>query len=196
MVKDNVIELLAKIAGWMMATYVIAKIIDTWYWAAVTAPSMGFTLMDFYSNNPGSAYGIWILIAEVGVCGILPAAILITEKGRKNQATLWTAVILATIGVLLNRWAMVLQVLAVPVMPFEDWFTYFPSWQEIATTILPVAYGVILVMISYRYLPIFPQEAELNPIEEEIAPPVEEAETVEEETKDAAPEGDLAPAEA
>jgi Ni/Fe-hydrogenase subunit HybB-like protein len=42
-----------------------------------------------------------------------------------------------------------------------------PSWQEVATTILPVAYGIILIMISYRYLPIFPQEAELNPIEEE-----------------------------
>jgi molybdopterin-containing oxidoreductase family membrane subunit len=35
----------------------------------------------------------------------------------------------------------------------------------VATTILPVAYGVILIMISYRYLPIFPQERELNPIE-------------------------------
>jgi Ni/Fe-hydrogenase subunit HybB-like protein len=191
LVKDNVIELLAKIAGWMMATYVIAKIIDTWYWAAVTAPSKGFTLMDFYSNNPGSVYGIWILIAEVGICGIVPAAILISEKGRKNQAALWSAVILAVIGVLLNRWVMVLQVLAVPVMTFENWFMYFPSWQEIATTILPVAYGVILVMISYRYLPIFPQEAELNPIEDPDAP-VEEAETLEEETTEAA----LAPAEA
>jgi hypothetical protein len=39
----------------------------------------------------------------------------------------------------------------------------------VATTILPVAYGIILIMISYRYLPIFPQEAELNPIEEEAA---------------------------
>jgi hypothetical protein len=29
----------------------------------------------------------------------------------------------------------------------------------VATTILPVAYGIILIMISYRYLPIFPQEA-------------------------------------
>jgi hypothetical protein len=28
----------------------------------------------------------------------------------------------------------------------------------VATTILPVAYGIILIMISYRYLPIFPQE--------------------------------------
>jgi molybdopterin-containing oxidoreductase family membrane subunit len=59
---------------------------------------------------------------------------------------------------------MVLQTMAVPVMPFDEWVLYIPSWQEVATTILPVAYGVILIMISYRYLPIFPQEKELNPI--------------------------------
>jgi menaquinone reductase, integral membrane subunit len=72
--------------------------------------------------------------------------------------------VLAIIGVCLNRWVMVLQTLAVPVMPFDQWVLYLPSWQEVATTILPVAYGVILIMISYRYLPVFPQEAELNPI--------------------------------
>ncbi len=161
LVKQNVIDLLAKISGWMLATYVVAKIIDTWYWAAVTAPSKGFTLMDFYSNNP--LYGIWILVAEIVVCGIVPALILITPKGRSNSALLFTAVTLACIGVLLNRWVMVLQVMAVPVLTFENWVMYLPSWQEVATTILPVAYGIILLMISYRYLPIFPQEQELNP---------------------------------
>ncbi len=163
LVKDNAIELLAKISGWMLLTYIIAKTIDTWYWATALAPSMGFTLMDFYSNNP--LYGIWILIAEIVICGFVPAAILITEKGRKNSVALWIAVILAVIGVCLNRWVMVLQVLAVPVMTFDKWAMYFPSWQEIATTILPVAYGIILISLSYRYLPVFPNEAELNPIE-------------------------------
>jgi molybdopterin-containing oxidoreductase family membrane subunit len=52
------------------------------------------------------------------------------------------------------------------VLPFDNWFTYLPSWQEVATTILPVAYGIIMISISYRYLPIFPQERELNPIDE------------------------------
>jgi molybdopterin-containing oxidoreductase family membrane subunit len=160
-----VVELLAKIAGWMLLTYILAKIIDTVYWAAVTAPAMGLTLMDFYSNNPGSAYGLWILIAEVGVCGVLPAVMLVTPRMRSNPGMRFIAVTLAVIGVCLNRWVMVLQVQAVPVLPFEGWFTYMPSWQEIATTILPVAYGIILISLSYRYLPIFPQEQELNPIE-------------------------------
>jgi molybdopterin-containing oxidoreductase family membrane subunit len=165
LVKDNAIELLAKISGWMILTYTIAKTYDTWHWFTVTAPSKGFTLMDFYSNNP--LYGIWILVLEIGICGLIPALILITDKGRKNSMTLWIAVILAVIGVCLNRWVMVLQVMAVPVMTFDHWAMYIPSWQEVATTILPVAYGIILIAISYRYLPVFPNEAELNPIEPE-----------------------------
>jgi molybdopterin-containing oxidoreductase family membrane subunit len=89
---------------------------------------------------------------------------------------------------------MVLQVLAVPVMPFIKWILYYPSWQEVATTLLPVAYGIILVAFSYRYLPVFPQEAELNPID----PPVGEVAPSELETASTpdAPEGDLQPAQA
>ena len=203
LVKDNVIELLAKISGWMIATYITAKIIDTIYWATVTAPSKGFTLMDFYSNNPGSFYGLWILILEIG-CGIIPAAILITSKGRKSQGALWLAVILAVIGVCLNRWVMVLQVLAAPVLTFENWALYFPTWQEIATTLLPVALGITMVALSYRYLPIFPQEQELNPLDPEPAvddgaaaqePPAAEAETAPEDQTETAP-GEPEPAQA
>jgi len=187
LVKDNAIELLAKISGWMLLTYTLAKLYDTWYWFTVTAPSKGFTLMEFYSNNP--LYGIWILVAEIGICGLIPAVILITDKGRKNSMTLWIAVILAVIGVCLNRWVMVLQVMAVPVMTFDQWVLYIPSWQEVATTILPVAYGIILIAISYRYLPVFPNEPELNPIE-----PLDEEETAVESPVEL--EQELKPAEA
>ncbi len=187
LVKDNAIELLAKISGWMLLTYTIAKLWDTWYWATVLVPSQGFALMDFYSNNP--LYGIWILVVEIGICGLIPAVILITDKGRKNSMTLWIAVTLAVIGVCLNRWVMVLQVMAVPVMTFDQWVLYIPSWQEVATTILPVAYGIILIAISYRYLPVFPNEPELNPIE-----PLDEEKTVVESPVEL--EQELRPAEA
>ncbi len=168
LVKDDVIDLLAKISGWMLATYIIAKIIDTLYWAVVTAPASGFNLMDFYSNNP--FYGIWILILEVVIGGVVPAAILITKKGRSHPAAFITALVLAVIGVSVNRWAMVLQVMAVPVLTFESWPMYLPSWQEVVTTLFPVAFGVIMIAFSYRYLPIFPQEQELNPISIETVP--------------------------
>jgi len=107
-------------------------------------------------------------------------------------------VILAVLGVCLNRWVMVLQVLAAPVLTFEKWVPYFPSWQEIATTILPVALGIIMVSLSYRYLPVFPQEPELNPLEPQPAPgglqKPEAAETRQEQAE--APEGKPEPAQA
>lgn len=187
LVKDNVVELLAKISGWMLAGYIIAKIADTIYWATVTAPARGFTLMDFYSDNP--LYGIWWLFLEIVICGIIPAAILITAKGRKTPVALVSALVLAVLGLCVNRWVMVLQVMAAPVLTFEKWALYYPSWQEVATTILPVAYGIIFIALSYRYLPVFPQEQELNPIE-----PVEsETETPAGENEDTAA---LTPAEA
>lgn len=161
LVKDNVVELLAKISGWMMGTYIVAKIIDTIYWASVTAPSKGFQISEFYANN--AFYGMWILIAEILFGGIIPALILILPSGRKNPKARLLAIVLAVTGVCINRWVMVLQTMAIPVMSFDKWALYYPSWQEVATTVLPVAYGTILIMICYRYLPIFPQEAELNP---------------------------------
>ena len=163
LVKETVVDLLAKISGWMILTYIIAKIADPLYWALVTAPAMGHTLMDFYSNNP--VYGIWILVLEIVLGGIIPAIILVIPRTRRNGYLRMMAIILGVIGVSVNRWVMVLQVMAAPVMPFDFWAMYYPSWQEVATTILPVAYGIILIALSYRYLPIFPQEPELNPVD-------------------------------
>ncbi len=183
LVKDNVIWLLAKISGWMMLTYAVAKTLDTIYWASVTVPEKGFVLSYFYTNN--ALYGYWILFVELVLCGWVPALLLVSRKTRENNKILWLAVILAVIGVSLNRWVMVLQVLAVPVLPFLQWVLYYPSWQEVATTILPVAYGIILISLSYRYLPIFPQEAELNPIE---PPPAAEAEETGPDTEPDSPE--------
>ena len=160
LVKDNVIHLLAKISGWMIFTYMIAKIIDTWYWAYYTAPGLGFELSHFYTSN--GFYGYWILVAEVIVCGVIPGLLLINKSTRENPSFRLIAIILAVVGVSINRWVMVLQIMAVPVMPFDTWALYIPSWQEVATTILPVAYGIILIAVAYRYLPVFPQELELN----------------------------------
>ncbi|MFZ5563918.1 MAG: menaquinone reductase integral membrane subunit QrcD [Thermodesulfobacteriota bacterium] len=160
LVGDAAINTLAKISGWMITTYIIAKIIDTIYWAAVTAPGhAGQTLGAFYANW---FYGYWMLIAEVVVGGVVPGLMLLSPRVRSNGKLLVTAAVLACVGVSLNRWVMVLQVMAVPVMPFDQWVLYFPSWQEIATTVLPVAYGVLLIAFAHRYLPVFPQEKELN----------------------------------
>lgn len=156
-------HLLAKISGWMITTYIIAKIIDTIYWATVTVPGLGLDIDHFYSNN--AFYGYWILFTEIIICGVIPGLLLIMKSTRENPTLRLLAIILGVIGVCLNRWVMVLQIMAIPVMSFDTWALYIPSWQEVATTVLPVAYGIILIAVTYRYLPVFPQEKELNAVQ-------------------------------
>jgi molybdopterin-containing oxidoreductase family membrane subunit len=54
------------------------------------------------------------------------------------------------------------QTIAFPAMPFDKWYTYVPNWAEIATSLMILAYGAVVVSLAYRYLPVFPQEAGLN----------------------------------
>ncbi len=72
------------------------------------------------------------------------------------------ACLLSCTGVVFNRFIFTVVSLALPVMPFDRFVTYWPSWQEWAPTIAVLAYGALIISLSYRYLPVFPQEKELN----------------------------------
>ncbi|MBK7931251.1 MAG: hypothetical protein IPJ98_28355 [Bryobacterales bacterium] len=55
---------------------------------------------------------------------------------------------------------MTVQTLALATLPFDEFLSYMPSWQEAATFLASVAYGVIVYSFSYRYTRFFPQEQE------------------------------------
>jgi molybdopterin-containing oxidoreductase family membrane subunit len=86
----------------------------------------------------------------------------LNKNMRVKPALLYTAGILACMGVAINRYVLTVQNLALPSLPFDQWVTYAPNWVEWAPCILVVAYGASLLSLSYRYLPVFPQEVELN----------------------------------
>jgi menaquinone reductase, integral membrane subunit len=161
LVPDNAIQLLAKISGWMLSIYMVLKIADTLVWIYDIAPRAGFKFMDFYREGP---YGVWLVVAELVVCGIIPAIMLMTPKMRENQVLLVIACLLNCTGVILNRFVFIIVTLAIPVMPFDRFFSYIPTWQEWAVGLAVVAYGFIVFSLSYRYLPVFPKEKELNPV--------------------------------
>ena len=116
------------------------------------------TLGDFYWGP----YGIWLLIAEIGICGVLPALILLSPAGRKSNFLLFGAFLLDIIGVSLNRFVMTIQAIAAPVMPFDKWQVYIPTVYEVAPILAMLAYCTLIISLSYRYLPLFPREKELN----------------------------------
>lgn len=159
LVDRSVYELIAKICGAFLCIYMVLKIADTLYWALVTAPGMGFKLTDFYK---GPAYGIWLLVTEILICGVLPAILLLTPATRQKNGILFGAFLLDCFGVCINRYVMTVQSIASPVMPFDHWDVYMPTMYEVVPSIALLAYIVIVVSFSYRYLPLFPRERQLN----------------------------------
>ncbi|NLI32728.1 MAG: polysulfide reductase NrfD [Deltaproteobacteria bacterium] len=160
LVDRSVYELLAKIVGTLLAVYITLKIIDTLYWALVLAPSFGFKLADFYL---GPVYGYWLLLVEIVIGGVIPAIILLTPQGRKSNGLMFSAFVLDIIGVTINRYVMTVQAIATPVMPFDRWEIYVPTIYEWLPGFALIAYCALIISVSYRYLPLFPREKELNP---------------------------------
>lgn len=159
LVKDSAKQLLARISGVILAVYIVLKLIDTIAWIYGPAQAAGFTLGDFYRAGP---YGIWILYLELGIFGVLPAILLNIPAVRKNNSGLIIASLLTCAGVVVNRFVMVVQTLAIPVLPFEKFVGYLPTWQEWAIALGVVGYAGLILSLSYRYLPVFPHEKELN----------------------------------
>jgi molybdopterin-containing oxidoreductase family membrane subunit len=160
LVPKNVYQLLAKISGWLLAGYMVLKIADTLVWIFDIAPRAGLSFMDFYK---GGSYGVWLLVAEIIVCGVVPAIILITPKYRENEQLLIFGCLLNCTGIVLNRFVFTVVTLAVPVMPFDRFWSYLPTWQEWGIAFAVIGYGFLVFSLSYRYLPVFPKEKELNP---------------------------------
>ena len=161
LVRREAISLLAKVTGYLLAFYMVVKILDTWWWATHTAPNMGVSFSEFFQ----APYGLWLLFAEIVVCGIIPAIILLTPKAREDDVLLIVACVLDCAGIIINRFVFTVQNLALPVMPFDRLEIYVPTWQEWAPTVAVLAYGAFLISLSYRYLPVFPRERELNPLD-------------------------------
>ena len=53
-------------------------------------------------------------------------------------------------------------------MPFDKWQVYIPTMYEVAPVLAMLAYCILIISLSYRYLPLFPRERELNRV---LGPP-------------------------
>jgi len=158
LVKREVLGYLGKISGSLLIVYVLMKSIDTLVWLNSTSPAEGVQPFEFYMWNP---FGTWILFAEIVLLGLVPGLMLLTSTIRNRTGWLITAALLTCGGVALNRFVLTIQTLALPTLPFDEFLSYLPSWQEVAAFLAVLAYGVLFYSLSFRYLPLFPQEREL-----------------------------------
>jgi menaquinone reductase, integral membrane subunit len=159
LVKPEVLRFLGKVSGWLLIVYVLLKSIDTLYWINLTAPAEGAPAFSFYTSM---GFGTWILFAEIILFGLLPAMVLLSRRLRERTGVLVGAALLACSGIVMNRFVMTIQTLALPTLPFDRLMSYVPSWQEVATFMAVIAYGVLLYSFSFRYMTLFPQERDIR----------------------------------
>ena len=159
LVKPDVLRLLGKISGSLLLVYVLFKTIDTLVWINRTSPNAGVPAVDYFLWQP---FGTWILFAEIVVFGLIPALMLLMKRVQQNPWWIIAAAAFVCTGIMLNRFVMTIQTLALPTLPFDAFMSYLPSWQEVAVFLAVIAYGVITYSVSFRYLKLFPQERELN----------------------------------
>lgn len=159
LVPPDIYKTLARISGGMLLAYVALKCVDTLIWINATAPARGFPAHRFYAIEP---FGTWTLFAEVVLFGLIPGWMLISNRVQNHRGALLSAAGLACFGIALNRFLLTIQTQALPTLPFDRFLHYAPSWEETATFLGVVAYGVIVYSFSYRYLNLFPKERDLS----------------------------------
>lgn len=159
LVKPEVFRFLGKVSGIMLVMYILFKTVDTLVWINNTSPAAGFPAFEFYARK---SFGTWILFIEIVVLGLLPALVLLSNRLRMKTWLLATAAFFTCCGIMLNRFVLTIQTLALPTLPFDEFLSYVPSWQEVATFLAVVAYGVLLYSFSFRYTTLFPQEREIS----------------------------------
>lgn len=159
LVPREVFRRLGFISGVLLALYVAAKSIDTLIWLNFTSPSEGIAPWQYYIFKP---FGTPILFVEIALFGLLPAILLTYPRTATRRGWLLSGAALACGGILLNRFILTIQTLALPTLPFDEFVWYTPSWQEVASFAGVIAYGVIVLSLSYRYLHLFEEPKGVN----------------------------------
>ena len=158
LVSWDVKQLMGKVGGTMLIVYTVFKCLDSWYWATDMLAGEGLTFDQMFH---GWIYGKWLFFVEHAFL-IIPMIVLLIKPLRTKPWIFYLMLFLTCTSITINRYVLTVQGLAQPVMPFDSWYTYAPNWAEWASCFLVFAYAAMVLSLSYRYTPMFPQEAELN----------------------------------
>jgi Ni/Fe-hydrogenase subunit HybB-like protein len=135
-----ILSKLGKVTAVGLSVYLVLKIED------IINYNLGSYLMTF--NLEGILY--W---AEMIIGIIVPIALLIVPRIRASKRGLYYSALLTMVGFVLNR-------MNVSITSLERYYgvSYFPSWMEIAVTLMIVAVGFAAFAWAAKNLAVFPEE--------------------------------------
>ena len=135
-----ILSQIAKVSGVALAVYLVLKIQD------ILGGHLVATVFTF--NFEGILYWMEILLGVV-----VPIVLIAIPRVRYNKKGLFVIGLFVVLGFILNR----LNLSTTAIERYSG-TSYFPSWMEIAVTLMVVAIGFAAFRFAVKYLPIFHTE--------------------------------------
>jgi Ni/Fe-hydrogenase subunit HybB-like protein len=141
----HVLSSLARLIPFLLTLYFAAKVIDL----------VNRDAWPLLFQASARAVMFWI---EMGIGVILPTALFLSHRLRRNPAWLFISAAMVVFGVMLNRF----NVFVIGYTPPYATEKYFPAWTEIVLTVGMISLIVVLYRIWVFVFPVLPavQEAD------------------------------------
>ena len=159
-VPHDILKTISRFSGLGLLVYAYIKF---WDLAAVTyygrTPAVNEAFARLREQTPYN-FGFWVGEILIGI--LVPVLIFLIPSLNKKPLNLVIGTLCAMIGIVFNRWNITVSGLFVPVdyspgtlyqLPAGQ---YFPSLVEWAVVLGIIGYGLLLLTLGLRYLPLFP----------------------------------------
>jgi Ni/Fe-hydrogenase subunit HybB-like protein len=158
-VPHDILETIARFSGFGILVYGYLKF---WDLAAITyygrTPGVVNALGVLKEQTPYN-FSLWVFEIILGI--IIPAILFISKRFNRNPANLVLGAILAVIGIIVNRWNVTVSGLVVPLsyspgtLYQSEPGRYFPNLPEWGVAIGIIGYGLLMLTLGVRFLPLF-----------------------------------------
>jgi Ni/Fe-hydrogenase subunit HybB-like protein len=159
-VNEAVLNQLAYFIGWVLLGYIYLRFWDTLSMSYTYEPARTEGLQMLTRGR--LAFNFWV--GEIVLGAIIPAAILLTPKLRRNNRLRTFALVLVVGGLVAYRWDtnMVGQLVVFNQLPqgMLHYASYFPSLIEFGAGIGVIAYGLLAFTLGVRYLKLVDHQVE------------------------------------
>jgi Ni/Fe-hydrogenase subunit HybB-like protein len=159
-VNEAVLNQLAYFIGWVLLGYIYLRFWDTLSMSYTYEPARTEGLQMLTRGR--LAFNFWV--GEIVLGAIIPAAILLTPKLRRNNRLRTFALVLVVGGLVAYRWDtnMVGQLVVFNQLPqgMLHYASYFPSLIEFGAGIGVIAYGLLAFTLGVRYLKLVNHQVE------------------------------------
>lgn len=162
LVPHNILRTIARASGFGLLAYAYLKF---WDLAAVTyygrTPAVNEALHMLNQQTPYN-FGFWFFEIIMGI--LIPVILFLHPRFNKQPVALVMGALAAIVGVVINRWNVTVSGLYVPLSYSPgtqyvlDPVSYWPSLAEWGVVMGILGYGLLMLTLGLKFLPLFPKE--------------------------------------